>query len=442
VPAKQLNTQASGSRAVFEVAESTPSGPGKILAAFTSPATYLVKAVLVEPINCWKEYVCSYEAKVANYVDQYLQPIQQNIGSAKFPTVYVRFGLKFGSEAVWRPWEQAIITSARSSYSPGPSPVVVVTVKFSDLTWRMGTREQIISRRGNVGSAVGAMWADPVIGGKESDIEATVLSGHSGSSGIWYQCLVSDYTFLKEFLLPRAANAVGVGGYRFYVSANTFRFRSPAYIPGATLQVEYNAAGQVVSELSVDDKSALLVGFEGASSLYQSTANPLTGKSFMLKSSQSVMARLGDTSPAATSVNYLHGHAGLNLEDTEQARVQYLSATAQISQYQVSITVKNSIDLSLDNLVNLTIFGGGSKLASYSGLWQVGKLVYVIEHESLSCTALLNRGEFNSGSAPTVQDPSSLPSTSKLIGVNVNTALTASSLGVQQGYQLVPIQAT
>lgn len=392
----------------------TSGSSGTLLPAFDPANVQHLTTTVEEPINGWKTYVHTFQAKDSNYVDALLQPF---LLQASPPMVSIRFGLTVGgNQAVWRPWEDHVIIGHRVAANPDQQSGPLVTIRTVDRLWLMLAKNRSRAHHGPMSTIVANLWNE--IGGNQTMIEDTILTGHTDTSGIWYQAYESTWSFLMRAIVPLARNVAGTAGYRLFVRDNVLRFHSPGYGSLQPKKLLYTFGAPGFDRLNVEDRFYELAGGAGAAGTRRAAYDPLTGKATLLQSDPKKLMKLADSRPIFNTWDYQLSHVGSNFLAAEDARNQQRFSVLSSESYNSDFSSDKCLDIRVGDVLTIVVSSNIGASSIYSGMWLVNKAIHTIERGALNSKYLVTRGEYNFVAQKNSIDPESYESSTVAPGIS------------------------
>lgn len=404
-----------GGRSEVQFAAIGQTSGSAYLPAFDPENVQHLLTVVEEPINGWKTYTHTFRAKNRDYVDSLLQPF---LIANPLPMLAVRFGLTAGNDSAWRPWEDHVLIDHRLSFRPDPKSGPTVTVRTADRLWLLHAGKKCRAHKGSMGSVMATLWKE--IDGGNSIIEPTILAGHTGTSGTWYQAYESNWSFLMRAVLPLARNGDGVSNYRVFVRDNTLHFHSVGYGASTPKKIQYSAGAPGFDGLSVEDRFVEMAGGAGATGLRRVVYDPVTGESNIIESDSSKLLKLAGARSTYTNWDYRTSHSGQNLASVEEAKNQQHFSVLSSEVYQTTLSADKCMEIRVGDVLDIGLAESLQESTLYSGLWLVNKAIHTMKEGTLSSRYVVERGEFNQMAQQSVVGPDEYWTSSSAAGIDFN----------------------
>jgi hypothetical protein len=253
---------------------------------------------------------------------------------------------------------------------------------------------QVKAHAGAISDVVLAMWKS--YGETSAVIEKTKQVGISSNQAIHYQSFKQDdFTFIKEHLLSRAANADGVTGYRFFVRDNALHFHSAGFGSQDIKRIDYGLGSTGFSLLNISDRQNELAA-TGALGRKMLVSDPTTGEAHVLVADAAKTVRLASARPEVLNYDYAIGHVGPNLIGEEFNANQGKHASQASEIYMAEFSATKCLALRVGDVIELVVADSRNGASVHTGNWLLNRATHTLESGSLTTRYIGTRGESNS----------------------------------------------
>lgn len=323
------------------------------------------------------------QSATRDYVDKLLKEAQSDVT----PRVRWRLGIGFPDGiSEWLPWQDHIIKSSGNGLEGlGIASGYLTVLNTADLLWEINRVNRVAARKGKISEIVSA-----IIGSYKlpSVVEPTK------SNGLYYQSYISDHEFIRNRMVPRALNDRDRGNYQFYMRDGTVHFHTIDYQSELKEFVYYASPG---TKLSHHDHAQELidVGAAGVRVIYY---DPYTGLYGAINSNPEKTLRLSNTAPDTSKLEGVQRNIpvtmGTNrmIDPTTIAANEFESAKAGI--YTLNLQVPKTLFFRPNDLCRVVIQPDSQEVPPSSGTYQVYRVHYIVDKNSLVTEAVLRRGEY------------------------------------------------
>jgi len=301
------------------------------------------------------------------------------------PKVLCRIGTITGSDTQWQEWQDFWIfdfDATPQGIEAGQSGYLV-KLTLKDALWRIDRVNRTLARHGRISDVVASIAADHDL---DALVEPTV------DDVTYFQIYQSDIDFIHERLMNLAANDKGRSNYRLYVRDNVLHFHTRQYKANLKAFNFYRSERSLGLKL-IDASSAN--SNDGGAGVSVTVYNVYDGSTKTVYSDPNIALRLGNTIPSYPSEFILPTvrHAGANPISEADYIANSIYQHKRHDGYVVRLATNRTLNLGLNDLLNLQLSAEGDKNSAWAGLYSVGEVKHVIKSGTLSSVFTLERGE-------------------------------------------------
>lgn len=372
-----------------------------------------VSSVMHETVSNVSVYKHTMIATDTRYVDGLLR-LAMSTGT---PRMRCRLGVGSPDSTFWLPWqEHVIIDYGASVQGIGNQAGHAFDIVTADVLHflRRGTR--IASHKGRISDIVARIL-------DFFEIENYVVEP-TETTGVYIQSLITDESFVRERMLPRARNQKNRGSYHFYARDNVVHFHSVDYQADVKEIVYYQSNQDTLTQ--VDHSQALIPEGVGGTSII--LYDPFSGQSSEVVSRADGAVKMAPSIYALSSVPFvtrnLTHHTTINTRQEAVGLAQNVYETARRKTFAVSLSLLKTIGVRAGDVVRLILSPRDDQASPWSGLYLVAEVGHKIVQGEISTDYLLERGEIQPSRQNTTQEneQSELVSELEAPGQEINLA--------------------